>query len=140
MANTEKVKETLTPLTNRGLIKYILLSLITFGIYSIWFWYRLVKDLNVACSYDGKKTTGLIVTFLLTLITFGIYGIIWQLMIVSRIDNGANHFKVESKISLLSYILWNTVGLLLFGLGPIIALYKQIKSMNIVCEAYNNSI
>ena len=43
--------------TNRGLLKYILLSLITFGIYGIVAMSGVSSDINIAASrYDGKKT------------------------------------------------------------------------------------
>lgn len=124
--------------TDRGLIKLMLLSLITIGIYSIWFQYKFVKDLNVACAYDGKHTQGLIVTFLLSIITLGIYGIVWVLMIVSRVDNGAIHYGRKSSVSVGSFILWNTLGTLII-VGPIVAGYQLLKTMNEVCTGYNNS-
>ena len=66
--------------TNRSLGMFILLSLITFGIYSIYFFSKVGTDLNkIASRYDGKKTMHFcLITFLLAPITFGIavlYGI-----------------------------------------------------------------
>lgn len=43
--------------TDRGLLKFLLLSLITCGIYSIVFFSSLSNDINVIVSrYDGRKT------------------------------------------------------------------------------------
>ena len=43
--------------TNRGLLKLILLSMITFGIYAIVVYCSISNDINVVASrYDGKKT------------------------------------------------------------------------------------
>ncbi|MCI1956271.1 MAG: DUF4234 domain-containing protein [Oscillospiraceae bacterium] len=43
--------------TNRGLLKFVLLSIITLGIYSIVFYSGISNDVNVIASrYDGKKT------------------------------------------------------------------------------------
>ena len=43
--------------TNRGLIKFILLSAITFGIYGLVVMSALSTDINtIASLYDGKKT------------------------------------------------------------------------------------
>ena len=43
--------------TNRGMIKTILLSIITFGIYGIVFYSNISTDINIiATRYDGTKT------------------------------------------------------------------------------------
>ena len=43
--------------TNRSLVKLILLSIITLGIYFLIFHYRISRDINsIASRYDGKKT------------------------------------------------------------------------------------
>lgn len=123
---------------NRGVIKLFLLSLITLGIYNIYFISRLAKDLNIACEYDGKKTRGVIALVLLSIITFGIYPIIWQLSVVSRIDYGARHYGVKSSISLISYILWNTIGAIICG--SLIAAVKMYRTMNRLCAEYNSQL
>ena len=42
--------------TNRGLVKYILLSLITFGIYGLVVMSAVSTDINtIATRYDGKR-------------------------------------------------------------------------------------
>ena len=51
--------------TNRGLLKYILLSFITFGIYGIVVMSSISNDINIVASrYDGKKDDALL-TFVL---------------------------------------------------------------------------
>ncbi len=48
--------------TNRSLLKFILLSLITFGIYGIVVMSSISNDINlIAGRYDGKKTMHYIV-------------------------------------------------------------------------------
>lgn len=43
--------------TDRGLVKFILLSLVTLGIYSIVYYSCISSDINIIASrYDGKKT------------------------------------------------------------------------------------
>ena len=42
---------------NRGLLKAIVLSFLTFGLYAIYFWYEYAKDVNLMCDGDGKHTT-----------------------------------------------------------------------------------
>ena len=53
--------------------KYFGLSIITFGIYSIYFWYKYIQDINKICKDDGKESPNYIVVMLLSLVTLGIY-------------------------------------------------------------------
>lgn len=66
-----KVKE------DRSLVMYILLSIVTCGIYSYYFLYSIAQDANVVCADDGKKTSGLAAFILLSIVTCGIYAWIW---------------------------------------------------------------
>ena len=42
--------------TDRSLLMYILLTIVTCGIYSYWFIYTIAQDLNEICKEDGEKT------------------------------------------------------------------------------------
>ncbi len=126
--------------TNRGLFMYCLLSVITFGIYPLYYLHRLSVELNLACSDDGKKTSGLIVYLLLTLVTFGIYAIIYWCLAVNRMHDFCLKNNVTPRLSVASYLLWSIVGSLLFGLGPLIAMYKFIHMHNDVNGIYNAKV
>jgi len=128
--------------TKRGLLKYLFLSLITCGIYSLFFIDSLAKDLNLTCEDDRKHTTGILAYLLLSLITCGIYGFYWWIKSASRIHryalaNGVPVQRGYVTVSGGSFFLWNTLGLLLFGLGPLIAMSKLLRSMNVICKDYN---
>ena len=60
--------------TNKSLVKFILLSLITFGIYGIVILSSVSNDINIIASrYDGKRTMHYcLLCFLVGNITFGI--------------------------------------------------------------------
>ena len=62
---------------DRGLASYIILSIITCGIYSYYFIYKMAHDVNIACEGDGENTSGLVAFILLSLITCGIYAWFW---------------------------------------------------------------
>jgi hypothetical protein len=66
-----KVKER-KMVKKRGLASYILLSMITSGIYGMWRIHVLARDMNLMCEGDGKKTRGFLAVFFFGLITFGI--------------------------------------------------------------------
>lgn len=58
---------------NRGIIKYIILSFITLGIYAWWYTYKLAQDMNVVCEGDGENTPGLLAYVLLSMVSLGLY-------------------------------------------------------------------
>ena len=62
-------------LAPRNIALCIVFSIITFGIYSIYWFIKLTDEMNQA-SGDVKATSGGL-AFVFTLITFGIYGIYW---------------------------------------------------------------
>lgn len=66
--------------TNKSLVKFILLSLITFGIYGIVVMSSVSNDINVIASrYDGKKTMHYcLLLFLVGPVTLGIADLVWN--------------------------------------------------------------
>jgi hypothetical protein len=87
----EKEKER-KMIKKRGLVSYILLSVITGGIYGWWRIHVLARDVNVMCAGDGKKTRGFLALFFLSLITFSIYFWVWLYNVGERLqDNGPRY-------------------------------------------------
>ena len=122
---------------DRSLIVYLLLTIITFGIYGLIFIHGLAKDTNEACKEDGKNTPGLLALILLSLITCGIYSIIWQYKLVDRLNAQAIRNGQPSIITGGGYLCWSIVGSLLCGIGPLVAFHKLCKSANQVMANYN---
>lgn len=123
--------------TNRSLIKYILLSILTLGIYSLYFWHKYVQDVNTTCSGDGKNTNGILVMILLIILTLGIYSFVWTCGMQNRLRDQAGRLGCGPIKGGGTVLLWEIFGSLLFGLGPFVATYIQISSMNTVAYAYN---
>lgn len=121
---------------NRSLLKFILLSIITFGIYSLFFIHAYARDMNAVCSGDGKKTGGLLAVIFLSTITFGIYSIVWLYKVGDRIDDNCHARGIKSPCTGGSLLLWNILGSLIF-IGPFIGMHKMIKGLNLLCMAYN---
>jgi hypothetical protein len=120
----------------RGLASFILLSLITFGIYTLYWIYKLAKDVNLLCKDDGKKTGGLLKYLLLGLITFGIYNLIWMYMLGDRLQDNAPRYGLTFKESGGAVLLWYVLGSFII-IGPFIATYIIIKNVNALAEEYN---
>ena len=120
----------------RGLVGLIIFSIITFGIYGLYWIYKLAKDVNAICEGDGKKTGGLLKYILFGLITFGIYDMIWVFMLGDRLQDNAPKFGLKFKESGGIILLWLLLGSFII-VGPFIALHIIIKNTNALAEEYN---
>lgn len=123
--------------TDRGLVSYILLSIITLGIYSYYFLYTLARDINIACKGDGGKTSGLVAFIVLSLVTCGIYAWIWYYQLGNRLAENAPRYGMQFQENGTTILLWLLFGSLLCGIGPFIAMHILIKNTNKICAAYN---
>lgn len=125
--------------TNRGWLKTILLSLITFGIYPLVLFSCISTDINtIASRYDGKKTTHFcLMAFVFTPLTLGIASIVWSHKISARIGNELTRRNIPYTFGAGTFWGWGVLGSLLFGIGPIIYLHKLCKSMNLISASFN---
>jgi hypothetical protein len=122
----------------RGLASYILLSMVTFGIYGLWRIYVLARDLNLMCAGDGKKTRGLLAFLLLGLITFGIYDLVWLYMVGDRLADNAKRYNLSFREAGGTVLLWYLLGSFIV-VGPFVALYIIFKNTNAMADEYNKS-
>lgn len=124
--------------TNRGLIKYILLSIITFGIYGLVVMSAVSTDINaIASRYDGKKTMHYcLIFFIFTGLTLGIAPIVWYHRVSARIGNELKRRGIAYSFGAGSYWGWNVLGSFI-GIGPLIYLHKLLKAMNLLAADYN---
>ena len=123
--------------TDRSLVAYILLSIITCGIYSYYFLYAMARDANVICSADGKKTGGLLAFILLSFITCGFYALYWYYALGNRLAENAPRYGMNFQENGTTVLLWYLVGALVCGIGPFVAMHILIKNMNSLSVAYN---
>lgn len=124
--------------TNRGLIKYILLSILTFGIYGLVVMSAISTDINtIASRYDGKKTMHYcLVVFIFAALTFGIVPLVWGHNISKRIGNELSRRGVDYSFSAGTYWGWGILGSFIV-IGPLVYFHKLFKAMNLLCEHYN---
>ena len=124
--------------TNRGLLKYILLSIITLGIYTLVVMSKISTEINVVASkYDGKKTMHFLVAFLLLGgITLGIVPLVWSHKLCNRIGGELNRRGIDYSFSASTFWLWGVLGVLII-VGPFIYTAKLLKSMNYINADYN---
>lgn len=122
---------------DRSLVAYILLSLITCGIYSWYFIYALARDVNAVCAGDGKSTAGLVKLVLLSMITCGFYSFYWYYALGNRLAENAPRYGLNFQENGTTVLLWYLVGSLACGIGPFVAMHIIIKNTNALCGAYN---
>ena len=63
--------------TNRNMWLYLLFTILTCGIYTLFFMKKLEKDVNTMCKGDGKVTMNYWLVLLLSCLTCGIWGWVW---------------------------------------------------------------
>lgn len=116
--------------TNYSLLKYILLTILTLGIYGLIVTHNLAKDTNQMCAEDGQKTSGVVMVIILSLFTLGIYSYFWYYNVQSRLHNAAPRYGAVVSEDGSSVLIWFIVGLFI----PFISLI----GMNIIFNSANN--
>ena len=124
--------------TNKGLLKTILLSIITFGIYGIVVMSSVSNDINVVASrYDGKKTMHYcLLVFLEGPLTLGIGYIVWNHKLCNRIGAELQRRGIAYNFGARDYWLWNVLGAMIL-VGPFVFLHKLFNAVNLMNADYN---
>ena len=124
--------------TNRSLLKYILLSLITFGIYGLVVLSSVSSDINmIAGRYDGKKTMHYcLVFFIFSWLTLGIVPLVWYHRLSNRIGSEMVRRGIDYSMNAGTFWLWGILGSLIL-IGPFVYMHKLLKAMNLLSENYN---
>ena len=125
--------------TDRIFLMYLVLSIVTCGIYPIIFWYQYTEDLNIICAKDGKPTMNYIIVLLLGIVTCGIFLFVWYYQIGDRLEKNCQAYGVQTTTSGTTLLLWVLLGTWVV-VGPYIAAYKMIEDMNNLSIAYNNTM
>jgi len=123
----------------RGLVGLIIFSIITFGIYGLYWIHKLAKDVNAICEGDGKKTWGLLAYILLGPITLGIYNLVWVYTLGDRLQDNGPKYNLTIKEGGGIVLLWLIAGALII-VGPFIAIHIIIKNTNALADEYNKKI
>ncbi len=142
-ANTAPTPSGFTPTgalqTDRDIVVFILLSIITCGIYSYWFIYKMAQDANVICQGDGEETPGLAIYILLSIITCGIYADYWMYKLANRLKDNGPRYGIGIQEGGSDVLLWIILGLVTCGICWFIAMHILIQNMNTLSAAYNRA-
>lgn len=107
--NGNTTKGSTDGIKKRSIVTAIILSLVTCGIYSIYWFVALTNEMNKASGRENDTNGG--IAFLLSLVTCGIYSYFWAYQMGEKRDIVAN----ENGSSNILYLV-----LSLFGLGIVV--------------------
>ena len=117
----KREKEEKGMIQRRSIAMCIILSLVTCGIYGIYWFVVLTDDANTLLPDNkGLNNTSGGVAFLLSLVTCGIYGLYWAYKQGEKIDEAKTARGIMSSNSGIIYLL-----LTIFGFGIIAEALKQ---------------
>ncbi|AZP38714.1 DUF4234 domain-containing protein [Acidipropionibacterium acidipropionici] len=124
--------------TNRSLSKFIILSIITLGIYDLFLLAEISGSLNIMASrYDGKKTMNFwLLLFVVGPITAGIAYIVWMHKMCNRIGAELVRRGHPRQVSAATYWGWGVLGAFII-VGPFVLIWKLLHSMNALAADYN---
>ena len=119
--------------TNRGLLKMILLGIITLGIYPIVVYSQISDEINVLASpHDGKHTMHYcLIFFLFSWLTLNIATLVWWHRISGRVGQELRRRNLQYSFGASDFWLWNILGSLIV-IGPFVYIHKLMKAMNFI--------
>lgn len=123
--------------TDRSLVLYILLGILTCGIYQLYVFYTIMRDVNVACDGDGRHTPGLLEFILFGILTCGIYDLYWFYSVGNRLADNAPRYGLHFQENGTTLLLWMLIGSLLCFIGSYVGIYFLLNNVNAICSAYN---
>ncbi|MGN0154199.1 MAG: DUF4234 domain-containing protein [Lachnospiraceae bacterium] len=122
---------------DRRLWKLVLLTIPTFGIYNIYFWFQFTRDLN-EMNREDKRIKNYILVWFLSLITLGIYRWVWLFYLEDRIQITGERMGMRIKPGPGTVLSWKLFGSFIL-IGPFVADYYIIRNMNRISKEYNKN-
>jgi hypothetical protein len=121
---TEKENAADVGIGKRSIASCILLTILTCGIYGLYWMGTLNDDANKLCS-TPDATSGFAVV-LLTILTCGIYGLYWMLRQGEKLENARIQRNMPSGSLSVLYLV---IALMSFGIVSLALMQNEINSM-----------
>ena len=123
----KRKKEEKGMIQRRSIAMCIILSLVTCGIYGIYWFVVLTDDANTLLPDNkGLNNTSGGVAFLLSLVTCGIYGLYWAYKQGEKIDEAKTAREIMASNSGIIYLLLTIFG---FGIIAEALMQNELNSM-----------
>lgn len=113
------------PITSRSIPLAIILSIVTCGIYGIYWLYCLVNDLNTASGHEQDTSGGMVILF--SIITCGIYGLYWYYT-AGRKVNEVQEYNRQPQDTYLG-ILYLVLDLVGFGIVSMALMQNELNKV-----------
>lgn len=141
-ANSEPLADERAPKrslsTKRGLIRFLFLTVITAGIYTLFFLSGVSEDMNLLASrHDGKRTPNLLLLPFIVVLTLGIGHFVHWHRFAARIREELWRRRIQYEFGPGKFWGWGFFGILLFGVGPLVFFHKMCVALNKLSEDYN---
>ena len=126
--------------TNRSMWKLMFLSIVTLGIYSIFFFIPFSFDIDkVSPKDDHSKTMNFVFAYILSLFTFSIVLDFWHYEIAGRIEEALSNRNINYNFQTKDFFFCIVLGSLIL-VGPFVYFHRLCKAMNLLCEDYNENL
>lgn len=119
----------------KDFVTIILLSIITCGIYFLFYVYQTTKELNQMAGNDGDQMEPALAVVICLFLP-----IIWHYIMGKRMQNMGNANGIPIAESGNTYLLWILLGCVTCGITAIYGYYLFVKNFNILADAYNSSM
>lgn len=125
--------------TNRSMWKLMILSVLTLGLYGIFFFIPVSFDIDKAAPRpDRTRMMNYLFAYLLSLFTFSIFTTVWQYQLAVRVEEGIEARRIDYDFSTQDFWRWFFLGSFIL-IGPFVYFHKLCKALNLLCEDYNNN-
>jgi len=124
-------------ITSKSFATYLLLTIVTCGIYHFCMVYMLTNDFNRMAGqtpHNISPTAAVILSILLG----NIYSCYWIYQMGLRVDRMSDANAIPREDSASGYLAWTLGGFLTFGIASYIGLYRFFKQFNRLVNAYNS--
>ena len=117
--------------------KMALFTILTFGLYQIFFFLPFSFDLDkVAPKRDGTKTWNFLFAFILSIFTMSIVMTVWHYHIAKRVEEALEERNIDYEFSTGTWWGWFFFGSFIL-VGEFVYFHKLCTAMNLLCEDYN---
>ncbi|MBO4236014.1 MAG: DUF4234 domain-containing protein, partial [Firmicutes bacterium] len=125
------------PIQKYSFWKYLLLGLITCGIYNLYYMYKWTEDTNRLSQGVYKLSMNYLLVFLLGIVTCGIYYYVWVYQQGERLKVVGDSNGIMINETGVHHLL---LSLLLGGVGALVSQYIFFNNTNRISGVYNGDI
>lgn len=119
--------------TKRDIVPAIILSIVTCGIFALYWLYCLARDVNEVTDHREDMSAGMVL--LLTIVTCGLFELYWMYKTGTKLDEASQRMGRPSQNRGLLLIL-----LSFFGLSIVAFAIIQSEINDMISGGYNNTV